>query len=81
LTAILREEVKPASQIVKGLPHELEKIILRCLRKDPGWRFQHMGDVKVELGELKEESGRPKHPSLERPRGVTAVTCSARRTG
>ncbi|HVN78659.1 MAG TPA: protein kinase [Terriglobia bacterium] len=55
LTAILREEPKPASQIVKGLPHELEKIIQRCLRKDPGWRFQHMDDVRIELGELKQE--------------------------
>ena len=35
---------------------DLEKIINRCLRKDPGRRFQHMGDVKVELEELKEDS-------------------------
>ena len=58
LTAILREEPKSVSQIVKGLPHELEKIIHRCLRKDPGWRFQHMDDVRVELGELKEGSAK-----------------------
>ena len=56
LTAILREEPKRASEIVQGLPREVERIISRCLRKEPGRRFQHMDDVKVELQELKEES-------------------------
>jgi len=56
LTAILREEPKPASQIAEGLPRELERIIARCLRKDPERRFQAMPDLKVALEELKEES-------------------------
>src|SRR5262249_1435342 len=30
LTAILREEPKPAGQVVEGLPRELERIIARC---------------------------------------------------
>ena len=47
---------KPPSELVPDVPKELERIIQRCLRKDPGRRFQHMGDVKVELQELKEES-------------------------
>jgi len=34
----------------------MEKLIQRCLQKDPDRRFQHMGDVKVELREIKEES-------------------------
>ena len=38
------------------VPKELERIILRCLRKEPARRFQHMADVKVELQEVKEES-------------------------
>jgi serine/threonine protein kinase/WD40 repeat protein len=56
LTAILREEPKPAGQVVEGLPRELERIIGRCLRKDPERRFQAMPDLKVALAELKEES-------------------------
>jgi Tol biopolymer transport system component len=52
----LREEPKPAGQIVEGLPRELERIIARCLRKDPGRRFQGMPDLKLALEELKEES-------------------------
>jgi Tol biopolymer transport system component/serine/threonine protein kinase len=56
LTAILREEPKPAGQVVEGLPRELERIIARCLRKDMERRFQAMPDLKVALEELKEES-------------------------
>jgi Tol biopolymer transport system component/tRNA A-37 threonylcarbamoyl transferase component Bud32 len=56
LSAVLREEPKPAGEIVEGLPHELERIITRCLRKSPERRFQTMADLKVALQELKEES-------------------------
>jgi hypothetical protein len=38
------------------MPRDLERIIARCLRKDLTRRFQHIGDVKVALEELKEES-------------------------
>src|SRR5262249_46462352 len=37
-------------------PPDLEKVINRCVRKDPERRFQHMADIKVALQELKEES-------------------------
>jgi len=56
IAAILREEPKPLSQVVEGLPREVERIVKRCLRKDPAHRFQHMDDLKVALDELKEES-------------------------
>ena len=38
------------------IPYDLEKIISRCLRKQPERRFQHMDDVRVALMELKEDS-------------------------
>jgi Tol biopolymer transport system component len=56
IAAILREEPKPLSQAAQGLPRELERLVKRCLRKDPAHRFQHMDDLKVALEELKEES-------------------------
>ena len=56
LSAILKEEPKPPSTITPAIPAELERLINRCLRKDPAKRFQHMDDVKVALEELKEES-------------------------
>jgi len=56
LAAILREEPKPLSQVVEGLPGEVERLVKRCLRKDREHRFQTMADLKVALEELKEES-------------------------
>lgn len=56
LAAILKENPKPAGQMVEGLPREVERLINRCLRKNIGQRFQHMDDVKIALEELKEES-------------------------
>jgi serine/threonine protein kinase len=56
IAAILREEPKPLSHVVEGLPREVERLVRRCLRKDPAHRFQHMDDLKVALEELKEES-------------------------
>ena len=56
LSAILKEDPQPASSVREDVPRDLERIIARCLRKDPERRFQHMDDVKVALEELKEES-------------------------
>jgi len=56
LSAVIREEPKLPSTMAVGTPRDLEKIIARCLRKDPERRFQHMSDVRVALVELKEES-------------------------
>ena len=55
LAAILKEEPKP---IGPCLPRDLERILMRCLRKDPNRRFQTMADLKVALEELEEESER-----------------------
>jgi Tol biopolymer transport system component len=52
LSAILKEEPKPP----EAVPADLEKIIRRCLRKDPARRFQHMDDLKVALEEVREDS-------------------------
>ena len=56
IAAILRENPKLPSQIVEGLPREVERIVRRCFRKDPEQRFQTMADLKVALAEAKEES-------------------------
>jgi Tol biopolymer transport system component/predicted Ser/Thr protein kinase len=56
LAAIMNQEPKPVSQLVPGIPHDLEKIVQRCLRKDRERRWQNMSDLKVALQELKEES-------------------------
>jgi len=56
---------------------ELERLILRCLRKEPDRRYQTIRDVSLELQEIKEESdsGRLSAPIPARaqPRGLVAV--------
>lgn len=64
LAAILREEPEPPSQTVEGLPAEVERLVQRCLRKDPGQRLQYMDDVKILLEQLKEESDSGKQISV-----------------
>jgi eukaryotic-like serine/threonine-protein kinase len=55
VAAVLREQPKAPSAWAPDLPRDLEKVILRCLQKDPARRFQHMVDVKVELAEIAQE--------------------------
>ena len=56
LAAILHTEPKAASEISANVPTELDKIIARCLRKDPERRAQGIADIKVALEELQQES-------------------------
>ncbi len=37
------------------MPQEVERIITRCLRKDPQRRWQSMADLKVALEDVLEE--------------------------
>jgi Tol biopolymer transport system component len=55
LSAILRDDPPPLRTVVKSAPYDLERIVTRCLRKDPEYRFQHMDDVKVALREVRDQ--------------------------
>ena len=55
LSAVLYKDPRPASQAVAEVPAELDRIIARCLKKDPERRWQTMADVKVALEELRDE--------------------------
>jgi len=56
LAAVLNEEPPPSSAINESVPAELERVLGRCLRKDPQRRWQNMSDLKVALQDLKEDS-------------------------
>ena len=55
LSAVLYKDPQPASQAVADVPPELDRVIARCLKKDPERRWQTMADVKVALEELRDE--------------------------
>jgi serine/threonine protein kinase len=71
LAAILEKEPAPLTGRDSRIPRELERVVMRCLRKDPERRFQHMADLRVALEELKEESDSgkltPAQPARETP--------------
>ena len=52
LAAVLREEPPPASEIAHEVPPEVERIIGRCLQKNPQDRIHHTLDLKLTLEDL-----------------------------
>jgi len=57
MTAILQQEPKPLAEVTATPPpREAERIVLRCLRKDPDRRFQTASDLRLALEDLKEDS-------------------------
>jgi eukaryotic-like serine/threonine-protein kinase len=56
LSAVLGAEPQPIVEISPDLPEELQKIVARCLRKDPDRRNRHIDDVKLALEELRDDS-------------------------
>jgi eukaryotic-like serine/threonine-protein kinase len=67
LAAVLARQPKPPTQIT-AVPLELERVILRCLRKEPDRRYQTMLDVRNDLQELEGEIGARSVGIAARPR-------------
>ncbi len=56
MAAILRDDPKPISAFVPEVPRDLERVVARCLRKNPDRRYQTMADLRIALEDLKQES-------------------------
>lgn len=52
MVAILREEPRPIREIAPDVPSEMERIIGRCLQKNPQDRIHHTLDLKLTLEDL-----------------------------
>lgn len=53
LSAVLRDEVMPISQIAPEVPAELDELIAGCLRKNPDERWQSMNDLAAAMRTLR----------------------------
>jgi Tol biopolymer transport system component/tRNA A-37 threonylcarbamoyl transferase component Bud32 len=80
LASVLHKEPAPLSQSEDEVPVEVERIINRCLRKDPQRRWQSMADLKVALEDVLEELDSSKSDVRRaaartgpRPRGVPVM--------
>jgi serine/threonine-protein kinase len=49
IIAHARDRVEPPSQLNPGIPKDLERIVLRCLKKKPEQRFQSAADLEEAL--------------------------------
>jgi serine/threonine protein kinase len=56
IAAVLRDEPKPLTDVAPAQPHELGRIITRCMRKDATRRYQAMGDVRIALEDLRDDA-------------------------
>ena len=76
LAKILNDEPTAPNAAGAAIPVDVERAIMRCLRKDPARRFQTMADLKVALEDLVVDSvsvPAPVLPSATSPRRSLAV--------
>ncbi len=55
LVSVLHTDPAPIVETRDPLPRELERIIERCLRKDPRRRWQNVADLKIAIEDLSQE--------------------------
>jgi len=55
LNKIIRETVTPISELSPSAPADLQRIVRRCLAKDPDERYQTIKDVAIDLKEVRRE--------------------------
>ena len=56
LSKIVNDDPAPPSTLSVSVSPEVERTVLRCLRKDPARRYQTMADLKVALEDLATDS-------------------------
>jgi serine/threonine-protein kinase len=55
LNKIIREPAPPLANFNPDAPADLQRIVRRCLAKDPDQRYQNIKDVAIELKEVRRE--------------------------
>lgn len=71
LNKIIREPAPPLANFNANAPADLQRIVRRCLAKDPEQRYQNIKDVAIELKEVR----RDLQPSAPQP--ITASSTAA----
>jgi serine/threonine-protein kinase len=85
LNKIIREQPAPLSDAGHDVPYDLQRIVRRCLAKDPDDRFQSIKEVAIELkdvrhqlqtgsGDTTSSRAEPQIESIESAFGSTAAT-------
>lgn len=59
MSAILNEDPPSVSQLTRGIPPALEKVVQRCLEKNPAQRFQSASDLAFTLEAVSDSGAKP----------------------
>ncbi len=66
LYKVIYESAPSIKEFIPSAPPDLERIVRRCLAKDPDDRYQTIKDVKIELRDLRRELENSSKPDLRR---------------
>jgi serine/threonine protein kinase len=55
LNKIIREQPPPITNFTPNVPYDLQRVVRRCLAKDPEERYQTIKDVSIELNDVRRE--------------------------
>src|SRR3989442_5301572 len=75
LHKIVHAPTPQIKEINADAPHELQRIVRRCLAKDPDERYQTIKDVALELKEVRQGiAGPPELDTTVPPSGITGTS-------
>ena len=67
MSAILNEDPPSVSQVTANIPPALQRVVYRCLEKNPEQRFQSASDLAFALDALSETAGYGSAAAISRP--------------
>ena len=68
IVSILEREPRPLTERAPGVPTELERIVHKCLEKNPGNRYQSAKEMQIDLRRLSSPSSAPANVAPARHR-------------
>ena len=72
--SIMNEDPEPLTALRTGVPLELERIVNKALKKNPGERYQRLDEMLVDLKAVRHSSAAGKDPSTVKGRALSKST-------
>ncbi len=79
MTAIIREMPPPPSELNEEVPHELDRIVMRCLAKEPRERYASTRDLAHDVREVRDELTHSTRSTARSARAISFTSIRKRR--
>jgi serine/threonine protein kinase/sugar lactone lactonase YvrE len=76
LNKIIREQPPPVADFNPDAPRDLQKLVRRCLQKDPEERYQTIKDVAIEIKDIRRETQSQTGVHTTLPTGASSTASS-----